>query len=242
MGAWLQTTTGFALGLIVMAIVQVSGVLTIAETAAAISVLAVLNIAFSLIDTLRDIDKRLFLCLILGQLPAIALGVSLLNYLTREAAVILEIVFALFLIAGSFSLVRNPKPNDRRSSMYTTTAVGFAGGIFGGMFAASGPVVGWYVYRQPIVIASIRASLLAMLGVTSTTRTALVWFDGVFTAALVTLIVAAIPVVFVASYLAKRFRPRVTDRQFRRAVFSLLFLVGCWILSVAVIEMFHETA
>ena len=220
-----------------MAIVQMSGVLSISETAAAISVLAFLNIAVSLFDTYRDVDKRLFIFLVLGQLPAIALGIALLNYLTREATVILEIVFALFLIVGSFALALNPTPRERRSGALATTGVGFAGGIFGGMFAASGPVVGWFAYRQPIVIASIRASLLAMLGVTTCTRTVLVWIDGVYSHTLLWIIGAAVPVVFIATYFAKRYQPRVTDRQFRRAIFSLVFLVGCWILSLAVVEL-----
>ena len=241
MGAWLQATSGFALGLIVMAIVQMSGVLSIAETAAAISVLAFVNIAVSLVDSFKDVDRRLFLFLTLGQLPAIALGITFLNFLTREATVLLEIVFALFLIIGSFSLALNPTPRERRSPAFATAGIGFVGGIFGGMFAASGPVVGWFAYRQPIVIASIRASLLAMLGVTTCTRTVLVWIDGIFTQSLIFIIVVAVPVVFLATYLAKRFQPKVTDRQFRRAVFTLVFLVGCWILSVAVIELLRES-
>ena len=240
LGTWLQATSGFALGLIVMAIVQVSGVLSIAETAAAISVLAFVNIAVSLVDSFKDIDRRLFLFLTLGQLPAIVLGIALLNYLTREATVLLEIVFALFLIAGSFALALNPTPKERRSSGLATTATGFAGGIFGGMFAASGPVVGWFAYRQPIAIASIRASLLAMLGITTCTRTVLVWIDGIFTQSLLWIILTAVPVVFLATYLAKRFQPRMTDRQFRRAVFTLVFLFGCWILVVAVIELLRR--
>lgn len=242
LGAWLQATSGFALGLIVMAIVQMSGVMSIAETAAAISVLAFFNIAVSLFDTYKDVDKRLFLFLTLGQLPAIALGIALLNYLTREATVILEIVFALFLITGSFALALNPTPKEHRSGASATTAVGFAGGIFGGLFAASGPVVGWFAYRQPIVIASIRASLLAMLGVTTCTRTVLVWIDGIFSQSLLLVIVTAIPVVFISTYIAKRFQPRITDRQFRRAIFSLVFLVGCWILSVAVVGLLTQSS
>ena len=226
LGAWLQANSGFAFGLIVMAIVQVSGVLSIAETAAAISVLAFLNIAVTLFDTFRDIDKRLFLFLTLGQLPAIALGIALLNYLAREATAILEIVFALFLMTGSLSLALNPTPRPRRSSSIATTGVGFVGGIFG-----------WFSYRQPIVIASIRASLLAMLGVTTCTRTILVSFEGIFSQSLLWLIFVALPFVFVSTYIAKRFPPKVTDRQFRRAVFSLMFVIGCWILGTAVVKI-----
>ena len=238
-GAWVQATSGFALGLIVMAIVQVTGAMSLAHAAAAISVLAFFNIAVSLFDTYRDIDKRLFLGLTLGQIPAIAFGIALLNFLGREAATVLELVFGLFLVTGSLSLAFNPKPQERRSAGTATIAVGFAGGIFGGMFAASGPIVGWFAYQQPILLASIRASLLAMLGATTITRTIIVSIDGIFTQSLLLMILVAVPLVVLATWAAKRFPPRLTDRQFRRAVFCLVLLIGCWISLSAIAKMMY---
>ena len=223
-----------------MAIVQMTGVLTIAECAAAISVLAFFNIAFALFDSFQRIDRRLFLFLVLGQLPAILIGVLVLNYLSQEATLILEVIFALFLITCSLSLALNPTPLEHRSSSVATTGAGFVGGLFGGMFAASGPIIGWFVYRQPVLIASIRASLLAMLGVTTFTRTLIVWHEGTFTPSLIWLIATGVPVVFIGTYLAKRFVPSVTDRQFRRAVFTLVFLIGCWLLGISVYDWVQQ--
>ena len=228
-GAWVQATSGFALGLIVMAIVQLTGVMSLADAAAVISVLAFLNITVALFDTYNDVDKKLFLCLIAGQLPAIGVGVWILNYLGREAVSVLELIFGLFLVLGSLSLSINPQPQPTRSKSPMTIAVGAAGGIFGGMFAASGPIVGWFSYRQPIVIASIRASLLAMLGVTTITRTVIVTIDGIFNRTLLLLIACGVPVVFCATWFAKKYLPRLTDHQFRRSVFILTLAVGLWI-------------
>lgn len=220
-----------------MALVQVTGVMSIADTAAAISVLAFVNISLSLYYTYRSIDKRLFACLTLGQVPAIALGLALLSYLGREAVLWLETIFGLFLIAGSLSLALDPTPRERRAGPAAIVGVGMAGGIFGGMFAASGPVVGWFAYQQPLTIAAIRASLLAMLGVTTVVRTIFVAIDGIFTQSLIWMIVAALPVVFLFTVVARRFGPKVTDRQFRRAVFSFVFLIGCWIFGVAIFKV-----
>ena len=237
LGAWVQATSGFALGLVVMAIVQVTGAMSLANAAAAISVLAFVNIALALWYTHKDIDKKLFVCLVIGQLPAIGIGVWLLNYLGREAATLLELIFGAFLIAGSVSLSVNPTPKPSRSGQGATVVVGFAGGIFGGMFAASGPVVGWFSYRQPIIIASIRASLLAMLGVTTVTRTIIVAIDGIFAQDLFIAILCSIPVVICTTWLATKYPPMVTDRQFRRSVFVLVLLVGLWISVSASLRM-----
>ncbi|MYD42782.1 MAG: TSUP family transporter [Gammaproteobacteria bacterium] len=235
-GAYLQAMSGFALGLIVMAIVQATGVMSIENTAAVISVLAFANIALALYFTYQSIDKWLFIGLTIGQIPAIALGLSLLDYLGQESIETLELIFGAFLIIGSLSLVLNPAPRERRSTTITTIGVGAVGGVFGGMFAASGPVVGWFAYQQPIVIASIRASLLAMLGVTTIVRTTYVAIDDIFTISLIWLIVATLPVVLLVTACARRFGPQVSDRQFRRGVFSFVLLIGCWIFGSAVFD------
>ena len=224
-----------------MAVVQLTGVMSLAQAAAAISVLALLNIAMSLNDAYKHIDKRLFWCLTLGQIPAIAIGIQLLNFLGREATTVLELIFGMFVLSGSLSLAFNPTPQERVSSRSATVAAGFAGGLFGGMFAASGPIVGWFVYRQPLIISAVRASLLAMLGATTITRTIMVTIDGIFDRVLIIMIAVAIPVVFIATFIARRYPPAVTDRQFRRSVFFMMFLVGCWITTGAAMRLLETT-
>ena len=234
LGAWVQAISGFALGLIVIAIVQLSGSITIIEAAAAISILAFANISISLIDTFRQIDRQLFTRLIIGQIPAIGIGVWILGYLSSAATTILELIFGLFLIASGLSLSLNPKVLPSRSGSKVVVATGFAGGIFGGMFAASGPVIGWFAYRQPLEIPAIRASLLAMLGVTTVTRTLIVSVGGVFTSNLLAWVAAGIPIVIAATYLAKKVPIKASDRQFRRLMFLLVLVTGLWIVGSSV--------
>ncbi len=224
----------------VMAIVQAAGVLSVADTAAAISVLAFLNVFAALISSYRHIDKRIFICLTLGQVPAIGIGLFLLDYVGDQSVATLEILFGVFLIAGGFTLARDPTPKQHQSSRVATVSVGFVGGLFGGLFAASGPIVGWFAYQQPILIASIRASLLAMLGVTTLTRTTIVAIEGVFTQSLVLMILAAVPVVAVVTYFATRFPPKLSDQKFRQGIFSFVFLIGLWILGAGVLELTNE--
>ncbi|HBK17026.1 MAG TPA: hypothetical protein DDZ38_00200, partial [Gammaproteobacteria bacterium] len=53
-----------------------------------------------------------------------------------------------------------PNPRGGRSRSPQTFVVGFLGGTLGGMFAASGPIIGWFGYRQPLPVGAIRATLL----------------------------------------------------------------------------------
>ena len=235
-GAWVQAISGFAFGLIVIAIVQLTGTMTIKEAAAAISILAFANVVISLQHTFRHIDRRLFTRLIVGQLPAIGVGVWFLGYLSVQATSVLELIFGLFLIVSGTALAINPTPLALRSRDASIISAGLMGGIFGGMFAASGPIIGWFAYRQPIPIAAIRASLLAMLGVTTLARTAIVAVDGVFTVDLAIWIAVAIPFVIAFTYLGRNVGQGFGDRHFRRVIFILVLVVGCWIVGSALLR------
>ena len=59
LGSYLQGITGFALGIIVMAIMAVATTIPVAPLAAAISLLALFNVLVALPGQHRDIDWRL---------------------------------------------------------------------------------------------------------------------------------------------------------------------------------------
>ena len=56
--------------------------------------------------------------------------------------------------------------------------MGLVSGILGGLFSASGPVLGWFAYSQPLPVAVIRATLLSYYCVATATRTVIVFFEG----------------------------------------------------------------
>ena len=232
-GSYVQGVTGFALGIMVMAIVTVAGVMEVAPMAAVISVIALVNVAVALHGHLRDIDRRLFTGLTLGQIPGIFAGLWLLDWLSADATAILELILGIFIVAGSISMAIRPTTKARRSPQWTAIAAGAGGGLTGGMFAASGPVTGWYSYRQPIPVAVVRASLLAGLMVTTIVRTVAVGFSGHLTTAVLTVIAASLPMVAVGTVLARRFPPVLSEPNMRRLVFTLLLVIGVWIVASA---------
>ena len=229
-GSYLQGVSGFALGVVVMAIMTVASSMPIAPMAAIISLLALLNVLVALPGHYRDIDWKLFRGLTLGQVPGILIGLWLLELLSRSAVEVLELILGIFIISGSLTLAIRTKTRVKRSRGYTASIAGFFGGLTGGLFAASGPVTGWYAYRQPLGVPVIRASLLAGLLVTTCLRTTLVAFDGQITFETLVLVGVSLPGVVLGTILARRYGRLLSEDHMRRFAFGFLCFIGFWII------------
>jgi uncharacterized membrane protein YfcA len=103
-------------------------------------------------------------------------------------------------------------------------------GLVGGMFSASGPVLGWFGYSQPLPLAAIRATLLACFVLTTSTRTVLVGVTGGLTPAVLTYALAALPVVVLGTVLGRMFVPPVSEQTIKKFAYGLLLIMGVWIL------------
>ena len=237
LGSYVQGITGFALGIVVMAIMAVATTIPVAPLAAAISLLALFNVLVALPGQHRDIDWRLFLGLTIGQIPGILIGLWLLDFLSSSSVEILELILGIFIVAGSLTLALRSRMQAERSRGFTASIAGFFGGLAGGMFAASGPVTGWYAYRQPMSVSVIRSSLLAGLLVTTLCRTTLVAFDGQITTEILFLVGLAVPVVALGTMLARRYRRVLSESQTRRFAFGFLCVVGCWIIGAQTVKL-----
>ena len=102
------------------------------------------------------------------------------------------------------------------------------------MFAASGPIIGWFVYRQPIGLAAIRATLLGFFALSTAIRTMVVAAGGGLTTEVLGLTAAALPLVVLGVAIARRFPPRISEKAFKQAVAVLLVAIGAWIAVYAV--------
>ena len=99
----------------------------------------------------------------------------------------------------------------------------------GGMFSASGPVLGWFGYRQPLPMAVIRSTLLACFILTTSTRTILVGAGGDLTREVLTLVLLGLPMVVCGTWLGRRFPPKISEIRIKRLAFGLMLLMGVWI-------------
>ena len=143
-----------------------------------VSLLTSVNSLLSLRGNWSRIEFRFFLFLALGQFPAIVFGIELLNFLETNEVWILKVILGSFLVLGGLLSFINPRPLKRLSGRLTVFLAGILGGTLGGLFSASGPVLGLFAYSQPMAVAQIRATLLASFLFTTTARTAVVSFQG----------------------------------------------------------------
>ena len=236
LGSYVQSVAGFAMGLTIIACVSSARLVALDTASAVVSLLSFVNIALSLRGHYHLVHGRIFRGLALGQMPAIVLGVWLLGVLSTHASFVLEMLLGTFLVAGSGSMMFRPRLRERPSGTPAAAAAGFAGGVLGGLFAASGPVIGWFAYRQPLPVTEIRATLLGCFAVSTAVRVVAVGVAGGLNGDVWRLAGAALPVVLIGTWLGRHRPPPVSEATLRRVAFLLLTLMGLWILGSAIVD------
>ena len=232
-GSYVQAVTGFAMGMIVIAVTGASGTVPLPILTASASLITMVNVALALKGHTQAIDKRIFLWLGVGQIPAIGVGVWIMNRLDQDAQGVLELLLGLFITLGSLSMMLRPAPLARPSPSWACLGAGVAGGLVGGMFSASGPIMGWFNYRQPLELMVIRATLLCSFALTTTTRTVVVGVQGGLTMDVMWLSLVALPLVIGGTWLGRELPPAVSEQVMKQLAFGLLLVMGIWIVAVA---------
>ena len=228
-GSYIQAVAGFAMGMLIIAALSSVRLLDLTTGTAVVSLLSLGNIAMSLHGHYHHVHGRVLRLLAFGQIPAVGLGLWLLAVLSESAQQLLELMLGVFIVAGSVAMMLRPEPRSEVSSPVACIAAGMAGGVVGGLFSASGPVFGWFSYRQPLPVSEIRATLLGCFAVTTLWRTVLVGAVGGLTLEVWLLAATGMPVVFAGTWLGRRFVPPLSEIAMRRVAFGLLLLMGSWI-------------
>ncbi len=235
-GSYVQAVAGFAMGMIIVAVVGGLRLLDVPTLAAVISLLTILNVILALRGQLHEVNRHLFLWLAAGQVPAIFFGLQLMQWLDGNTRWLLEICLGLFITVGGLSMSLKPHPWPRVSGRFTTFLTGLSGGLVGGMFSASGPVLGWFGYSQPLPLVAIRATLLACFVLTTGTRTVLVGLEGGLTRPVLSYALIGLPVVVLGTWLGNNFAPPVSENSIKRMAYILLLVMGIWMLVSAGLE------
>ncbi len=226
LGTYIQTTSGFALGLIVMGAVNLFHLVSVGEAAIVISTVALINNVLALRHRTHFIDRRLLWLLGAALTPAIVAGVWLLGYLTDHHATSIRQVLGWFILIGGGLLILNPSPRRSPAGAGTGLLAGALCGLFGGLFSTGGPPVVYHLYREPLSIDQIRATLFAVFMLSTVVRTVVVGVDGQIDTSVALLCLYSLPVVFITTLLAQRWHPPLSDRAYRRAAYVLLVLLS----------------
>lgn len=233
-GSYVQAVTGFAMGMIVIAVTGASGLVPLPVLTAAASLITMVNVLLALIGHTRSVNGRMLAWMALGQIPAIGAGVWLLTWLDRDARELLQVLLGLFITLGCLSMLLRPRLKERESPGWACMSAGLAGGAVGGLFSASGPILGWFIYRQPMELAAIRATLLCAFALTTSTRTVVVGVQGGLTPDVLWLAAVAVPLVIAGTWLGRELPPPVSESVMKQAAFGMLLVMGIVILLGAV--------
>ncbi|RDL46833.1 hypothetical protein BLJAPNOD_06351 [Ensifer sp. M14] len=238
--SYVQTLTGFALGLLMMGGVGLTGVVPLEDAAVLVGVLGIVNAVQVLAKGWRDIARREFLLVIFISLAFLVLGYWLLGLLLAASLDWLKLVLGAIIVLSSIQLLLQPAPLEKPSGPVSFLFFGAIAGVMGGLFSTAGPPLVYHFYRQPLRPVVIRETLVAIFAVNGVLRLLLVTGAGNIPSASLWWGLLCIPVVMGFTLLARRYPPPLTPIGMRRVAFSLLFLSGLSLAGPAFLKLFGD--
>ncbi|MBK4214824.1 sulfite exporter TauE/SafE family protein [Paracoccus caeni] len=233
--AWVQTMTGFGLGLILMAAAGLFDLMPLPVAASVTSALVILNTSTILRRNWRHVDRASFGWTMLGAVPGLVVGFLLLGWLAGSALTVLKLLLGLVITGAAIQTAMSRQSLKTRSSSASFSITGFAGAIMGGLFATSGPPIIWQYYRQPFALDAIRTSLIAIFFATQIVRMSLVGASGHFDKQFLITALGAAPIVLTATWFARNYPPNISPAVIRRIALILLALSGIALLLPAAV-------
>jgi uncharacterized membrane protein YfcA len=219
------------MGLIIMTGVALFAITDIAFAAAVVSFISLVNTLVALRKGYRFIDTGYVRWILAGSVPAMALGLLLLAWLSEYYYDLLKLMLGFVIILGGCLLMISPAPREMRSSRLTSFSFGAAGGVLAGLYSASGAPLAYFMYRQPLDINAVRFSLLAVFAATTGIRSIMVAGSGQMTSDIVMTSLLAVPLVIVVTLLTSRVAHLVPDHTVRVMVFMILLLAGLFLIT-----------
>lgn len=223
---YVQTVTGFALGMIVMGAVTAFDLVPIAFTSVIISAVTLINGLVALKGNFKALDLKRVAITCSGIFPALLVGLFLLDYLSEAFNDLLQLLLGLTIIAGGLMIMLKPEPLKQPSAPGVFAVSGAAAGLLAGLFSMAGPPLVYLFYRQPFELKTIRLCLLSIFLISSVSRTVMVGFQGGLTLDMLTFSVLCIPMVMAFTWVGKHYPPPLSQTNMRRLAFSLLILIG----------------
>jgi len=223
---YVQTVTGFALGMIVMGAVTTFDLVPIAFTSVVISAVTFVNGLVAVKGNMEALDIKRVMYTSAGMFPAILLGLLLLDYMSSDLNHILQLLLGGAIIGAGLMIMLKPDPLPKPSSATVFATSGAAAGVMAGLFSMAGPPLVYLFYRQPFELKTIRLCLVTIFLLSAVMRTGMVGAQGGLTWEMGIFSVLCIPIVTVFTWIGKRYPPPLSNNNMRRAAFFLLILIG----------------
>lgn len=226
LAAYVQTITGFAFGLILMAGVALGHVMPLPDAAAVVSALTLVNASQMMAKGWRHIAWREWRLCVFASLPLIFVGVEALAWLAAERMDWLRLLLAIVIFVACLTVMKPPHPGAEPPAAWTYSAAGVASGFMSGLFSAGGPPLVLRFYTSPMPIATIRETLVSIYAINAVMRLSFVFASGAKPPAAAWWGLLAIPVVMATTAAARRWPPPIAPATLRLVVTLLLAASG----------------
>ena len=235
LGAVVQTITGFAMGLLTMAGITLLGIADIAFAAAVVSFISMANTGVGLRKNYGQVDWTYLKRISVTFLPAMAIALTLLTYLSSHFYELLKLMLGVVVIVAGSVLMISPKPYARKSGPIGLSLIGLLGGTIGGLYSAGGGPIAYFMYRQPIDLSVIRASLLAVVGLSTLARTIMISVSGLMSWEILLVSALAVPLVILVTLWVSLYLHHIPEKFVRRVVYLVLLSVGGFLVFDSVV-------
>lgn len=220
--AYIQTLTGFGFGLILITGVALSGVMPLQDAAVVVSALTLANAGTILARGWRHIALREWLWIVAASVPAILVGLDLLNWLAAGRVDLLRLILAIVIALASLSVLKTPQAGAGPAPGWTYALAGLGSGLMTGLFSAGGPPLVFRLYTAPLPMAAIRATLVSIYALNGVVRLAAVFASAHPPASSAWWGLLAFPVVMATTAAARRWPPPIPPAALRRFVVVLM--------------------
>ncbi len=230
LGCYTQAVTGFALGLIVVALAALFNIMSIELASIVVTIITLSNAGLALVRSGCQVRWSRVVPVIVASAPAIYGGLLLLGQMSAESKGLLRLLLGVTIVGSSLLLVLNPRPRAQESSRASFAFLGGVAGILGGLFAAFGPPLIFHFYRQPLKLAMIRDTLLMIFLLMSIERIGFLLVENAMPLDALIQAGLALPVTLAFTFLGGKLPPPLSEIAMRRAAFALLMLAGVGVM------------
>ena len=233
LASYVQNLTGFAFGLIFLALVGVFDLIPIEVAANAVTLITLIQTVIYFREFPLTDDWRVIRPAIWPSLVGVAAGLALLFWLNDSALYLLKIALGFSVVGSAGLLVMRFDPKPEIDPPDSFVFIGALSGLMGGLFSTSGPPLVYKLYRQPLSLSVIRQALLMMFGLSQLVRLGLVLISGQFTAASITYTVLAVPLLFTVTRGSRRYPLKLSPTAVSRVAAGLLLMAGISLIVTA---------
>ena len=233
LASYVQSLTGFAFGLIFLALVGVFDLIPVEVAANAVTLITLSQTFIYFREYPLTDDWRVIRPAIWPSLGGVVAGLALLFWLSDSALYLLKIALGISVVGSAALLVMRFKPKTEIDPPASFALTGLLAGLMGGMFSTAGPPLVYKLYRQPLSLPVIRQALLVMFGLSQLVRMGIVLITGQFTPASIAYAVLAVPLLFVVTRYNRRYPLKLSPVAVSRVAAGLLLMAGASLIATS---------